>query len=170
MREHGIRDGVVGDIVAKAAVSVWSTNGSVMLTGGGCCRGGWWRTSSCPFRRGGPLCTVLGMADVCAECICVCDRASSLRKSSGRRGAKRAMAENMAIWVRRASKSYEGADLRLPSQGPTGPLIATRRHCCGATLTWQLERPCAPPFTAFANAVSQSFLEDHVRSARLLNV
>lgn len=37
MREHGIRDGVVGDIVAKEAVSVWSTNGSVMLTGGEWC-------------------------------------------------------------------------------------------------------------------------------------
>ena len=37
VREHGISDGVVGDIVAKAAVSVWSTNGSVVLTGGECC-------------------------------------------------------------------------------------------------------------------------------------
>lgn len=33
MREHGIRDGVVGDILAKAAVSVCSSNGCVVLTG-----------------------------------------------------------------------------------------------------------------------------------------
>jgi hypothetical protein len=35
--EHGICDGAVGDIVAKAAVSVRSTNGLVVLLGGECC-------------------------------------------------------------------------------------------------------------------------------------
>jgi hypothetical protein len=33
VREHDVRDGVVGDILAKAAVSVWSSNGFVVL----CC-------------------------------------------------------------------------------------------------------------------------------------
>jgi hypothetical protein len=37
VREHGIGDGIVRDIVAKAAVSVWSTNGAVVLLGGECC-------------------------------------------------------------------------------------------------------------------------------------
>jgi hypothetical protein len=33
VREHDVRNGVVGDILAKAAVSVWSSNGFVVL----CC-------------------------------------------------------------------------------------------------------------------------------------
>jgi hypothetical protein len=39
VREHDVRDGVVGDILAKAAVSVWSSNGFVVLclAEGDCC-------------------------------------------------------------------------------------------------------------------------------------